>query len=350
MKRTFQKLMAIMLAITIFCTCIPEISAQASSYSDFATGQMLIVTAPDGVNMHLAPTTASARVMTLGQGNHLYVDQINYQTGWMKVTCGGHTGWVLGADGWFGTYNATPAVYSYSQKMQARVLATALNVHTTPVKLNSNIIDDLYTGQVVDALGYTNTGWTKVSYYRGSSLIVGYVYSAWVSVTAKTSTSTIPEKFTTIYGYSAAVKSSCEALNVHCSPSIDADIITDIYSGDVVNILAQSKSWYKISLNIDGNMRVGYIYRSYTNKKDAMENLRLSVSSKTLKKGKKYHILVRGNTGMSLKTTWKSGNKKVAKVSKTGYVTAKKKGTAKITCTVKVGKRTKKLTCRIKVK
>ncbi len=278
------------------------------------------------------------------------MDEIDYNTGWMKVTCGGHTGWVLGNDGWFASYNASPAVIAYSGNMQARVLATALNVHTTPVKLSSNIIDDLYLGQVVEALGYTNTGWTKVSYYKGSSLVTGYVYSAWVSVSAKTSTSSAQEQFTTIYGYSAAVKSTCAALNVHCSPSIDADVITDIYSGDVVNILAQSKSWYKISLNVNGSMREGYIYRSYTNKKDAMVNLRLSVSSKSLKKGKKYHILVRGNTGMSIKTTWKSSNTKVAKVSSTGYVTAKKKGTAKITCTIKVGKRTKKLTCRIKVK
>ncbi len=350
MKNALKNLTAFMLAAVIFCTCIPADSASAASYANFSTGQMLIVTEPDGVNMHQTPEVSSAnRIMTLGRGNHLYVKQVNYQTGWMLVTCGGHTGWVYGQEGWFAAYNDTPSVYSYSQNMQAKVLASALNVHKTPVKLSSNIIDDLYKGQVVDATGYTNTGWTKVSYYRGSSRIEGYVSSAWVSVTAKP-VATAPEKFTTIYGYSAAVKSTCSALNVHCSPSTSADVITSISSGTVVNILAQSKTWYKISLNVSGNMRTGYIYRSYTDKKDALDNLRLSVTSKTIKKKAKYHLLIRGNTGMSLKATWKTSNKKIATVNKYGYITGKKSGIAKITCTIKVGKRTKKLTCNIKVK
>lgn len=350
MKKIMQKWAAFLLALTLMAACVPDGTAQAASYVNFASGQTLIVTAPDGVNLHRTPlASAENRLTTLGRGNHLTVDQVNYQTGWMKVTCGGHTGWVLGSEGWFDVYNAAPVLYSYSGDMQARVLASALNVHRTPMKLNSNIIDDLYKGQIVDALGYTNTGWTKVRYYRGGTQIQGYVSSAWVDVARKKTTESL-EKFTTISGYSAAVKSSCSALNVHCSPSVSADVIADIYSGDVVNILAQSKTWYRISLNVGGQMRTGYIYRSYTNKKDAMANLRLSASSKTLKKSKKYHILVRGNTGMSLKTTWKSSNKKVASVSSKGYVTAKKKGTAKITATIKVGTRTKKLTCKIKVK
>lgn len=350
MKNTLRKLAAFVLVAVIFCTCIPAESVEAASYADFVAGQTLIVTAPDGVNMHQTPqVSVSNRLMTLGWGNHVYVKRVDYQTGWMLVTCGGHTGWVFGQEGWFSGYNAASTVYSYAQNMQAKVLASALNVHTAPVRLSSNIMDDLYKGQVVDALGYTNTGWTKVSYYRGGNRIEGYVSSAWVKVTSKPAAA-VSEKFTTIHGYSAAVKSSCSALRVHCSPSISADVITNIYSGDVVNILAQSKTWYKISLNVNGNMRTGYIYRSYVNKKDAMANLRLSASSKTMKRKGKYHILVRGNTGMSLKATWKSSNKKVATVSSKGYVTAKKKGTAKITCTVKVGKRTKKLTCKIRVK
>ncbi len=350
MRTVLKKLTAVMLAVAMFCTCVPADAAKAASYADFTAEQMLIVTAPDGVNMHQTPQASAAnRIMTLGRGNHLYVNQVNYQTGWMLVTCGGHTGWVLGQDGWFAVYNAVPDVYSYAQTMQAKVLASALNVHRDPVKLSSNIIDDLYRGQVVDAVGYTNTGWTKVRYYRGGSQIEGYVSSAWVNVTAKV-VATAPEKFTTIYGYSAAVKSNCSALNVHCSPSTAADVMTCIYSGDVVNILAQSKTWYRISLNVNGNMRTGYIYRSYTNKKDALANLRLSAANKTVKRKGKYHILIRGNTGMSLKATWKTSNKKVATVNKNGYVTAKKKGTAKITCTIKVGNRTKKLTCKIKVK
>lgn len=48
--------------------------------------------------------------------------------------------------------------------------------------------------------------------------------------------------------------------------------------------------------------------------------------------------------------TWKSSNSKIASVTKKGVVTAKKKGTVTITCTVKNGTVTKKLTCKVTVK
>lgn len=48
--------------------------------------------------------------------------------------------------------------------------------------------------------------------------------------------------------------------------------------------------------------------------------------------------------------TWKSSNANIASVSKKGVVTAKKKGTVTITCTVKNGSVTKKLTCKVTVK
>lgn len=63
----------------------------------------------------------------------------------------------------------------------------------------------------------------------------------------------------------------------------------------------------------------------------------------TLSRGKCYTLKVKGCSG---KVTWKSSNKKVATVSKSGKVTAKKAGTAKITATVKA----KKFTCKITVR
>lgn len=50
------------------------------------------------------------------------------------------------------------------------------------------------------------------------------------------------------------------------------------------------------------------------------------------------------------KATWKSSKASVATVNANGIVTAKTKGTAAITCTVKTGKQTKKLTCNVTVK
>lgn len=54
--------------------------------------------------------------------------------------------------------------------------------------------------------------------------------------------------------------------------------------------------------------------------------------------------------GVNKNVTYKTSNKKVATVSKNGVVTAKKKGTAKITATIKVNGKNKSVTCKVTVK
>ena len=71
---------------------------------------------------------------------------------------------------------------------------------------------------------------------------------------------------------------------------------------------------------------------------------KLNKTKVSITKGNTYKLKVSG--GKVKKNSWKSSNKKVATVSQSGKVTAKKAGTAKITC--KVG--TKKLTCKVTVK
>ena len=69
--------------------------------------------------------------------------------------------------------------------------------------------------------------------------------------------------------------------------------------------------------------------------------VKLNKKSLTLAKGQQYYLRCSGTTA---KVTWKSSNKKVASVYD-GTITAKAKGTAKITAKVKG----KKLTCKVKV-
>ena len=54
--------------------------------------------------------------------------------------------------------------------------------------------------------------------------------------------------------------------------------------------------------------------------------------------------------GVNKAVTYKTSNKKVATVSKTGVITAKKAGTAKITATVKINGKNKTVTCKVTVK
>lgn len=82
------------------------------------------------------------------------------------------------------------------------------------------------------------------------------------------------------------------------------------------------------------------------------QNNVMEVNAATVKLNKKTATLIEGKTlvlkvtGTKKKVTWKSSNKKVATVTSTGKVTAKKKGTA--TITAKVGNKT--LKCKVTVK
>lgn len=90
-----------------------------------------------------------------------------------------------------------------------------------------------------------------------------------------------------------------------------------------------------------------YIYATLNNKtlrcKIKVENPAINKKTLTLQTGKTYRLIIK-NTKQSI--TYKSSNKKVATVSKTGIITAHSIGTAKITATLTCGK---KYTCSVTV-
>lgn len=331
--------------------------SSAAQTASILTGQTHIVTSSDGLDVYSGPSVSYDRLLTLGCGDQLTVTNTTYSSGWTKISCGGHSdGWVSTEDlAASSTVITAPKEYSYSGK-QAKILASALTVYATASSSyintltgKSNLAGSLYNGQVVDAIGYTTNGFTKVQYDVNGTIITGYVNSTWVKISAKPS-NTPKETFTKIYGYSAQIKTEYEAVSIYASPRMDASILATLKSGQVVTILSQSANWYRITLNVNDEMLTGYIYRSFATRKNALSNLYLSKTSKTLKVRQKYQLALRGTTGMNVKVSWKSSKKKVASVNSRGYIVAKKAGTTKITCTVKVGNRTKKLTCKIRVK
>ena len=84
-----------------------------------------------------------------------------------------------------------------------------------------------------------------------------------------------------------------------------------------------------------------------TVKKISTTKMKINKKSLTLKKGKTYTLKTSVTPKNSQdKLTFKSSNKKVATVSSKGKITAKKKGTAKIT----VQSGAKKVVCTVKVK
>jgi uncharacterized protein YjdB len=84
--------------------------------------------------------------------------------------------------------------------------------------------------------------------------------------------------------------------------------------------------------------------------KTPVTKIKLNKTKATVKAGKKLTLKATVTpTKAYKKVTWKSSNTKVATVSSSGKVTAKKKGTVTITCTAADGSG-KKVTCKIKVK
>ncbi len=85
--------------------------------------------------------------------------------------------------------------------------------------------------------------------------------------------------------------------------------------------------------------------------KNPVKKIKLSAKTTTLKKGRSVTIKAKftPSKGISKELTWTSSNKKVATVNAKGKVTAKKKGTTKITAKAKDGSG-KKATIKIRVK
>ena len=125
-------------------------------------------------------------------------------------------------------------------------------------------------------------------------------------------------------------------------------------------VSAKSCKWYSTKKSVATVSRGGkvtakkagttYIYVKYKGRKSAKKKVtvqnpapKISKSRVTLTKGKSITLKV---TGTKKKPKWSSSKKSVAVVSRSGRVTAKKAGTAKITA--KIGK--KKYTCKVIVK
>jgi uncharacterized protein YjdB len=85
--------------------------------------------------------------------------------------------------------------------------------------------------------------------------------------------------------------------------------------------------------------------------KQPVTKIKLNKTKATIKKGKTVVLkaTIAPKNAASKKVTWTSSNKKVATVTKTGKVVAKKKGTTVITCKASDGSG-KKVTCKITVK
>lgn len=349
MKNILKRTAAMLLILVMVFTSIPA-SASAANYTNFNVGDTLIVKVSGGINMRKQPVTTSAVLLCVPYGK--YVSVLNIGTGssagWIRVSYGSTTGWVYAKnDGWFEAL--APTVYKYpSNTYEATVIATTgLLVHSTPYLINNNVIDTLPYKTVVDMIGYTKNGLTQISYKKNSKTYNGYVATKYLSYSKKT----VKETFKKIYGYSAKVSDDIAALNVRSAANTTSSILTTLDPEQLALIVSESANFYKVKVTVNGKTKKGYVSKAYTSKVDSLKkNVSLNKTKKTLTVGKKYTLKVKNTANLNLTTTWKTNKKSVATVNSKGRVTAKKAGTATITCTVKTGTRTRKIKCKITVK
>lgn len=101
---------------------------------------------------------------------------------------------------------------------------------------------------------------------------------------------------------------------------------------------SEGRAWVRYSFSDDEELKVAPNVKLYT---DAVKKVTITNGRKvTLRKGKKLRLKVAFTPETSTsELTWTSSNEKVATVSATGKVTAKRKGTAKITVRTTNGKK-----------
>jgi hypothetical protein len=132
------------------------------------------------------------------------------------------------------------------------------------------------------------------------------------------------------------------AVTVQSAVSSNKKVATVSKSGNKITITSAAKKGTATITVTDKN---GKTVKVKVTTKAAPKKVKLKKSSIKLKKNKTYAIALK-NT-VSAKVTYKTSNKKVATVSETGLVTAKKKGSCKITVTTYNGKHTR-LKVRVK--
>ncbi|SFR81514.1 Ig-like domain-containing protein [Anaeromicropila populeti] len=145
-------------------------------------------------------------------------------------------------------------------------------------------------------------------------------------------------------------------------PSVDIRIY-DIDGIELDSFAVYAKGSQSKSLSLTENCFYIRVY-TYFNGDEDLGNYTISLSDKvnvtkvtlnkskvTLKKGKSVTLKakVTPSSASNKKVTWKSSNSRIATVSSTGKVTAKRAGKVTITCTTKDGSK-KKATCKITVK
>lgn len=199
-------------------------------------------------------------------------------------------------------------------------------------------------GWVVDVVAQDGA-FSKVCFYQGNinNRAYGYIKTSNLFITP----TPLNEKFEKVYGYTGLT--IFDNVDVRSTTKLN-DVFQILPKLSRVTILEKSPNWYKVKTKVKGVVKTGYIYRGLLKAEDALYSRISLACTKKLVRGKNYKITVKDTcpVALSKKVTWKTSNKKIISISKTGTFKIKKPGKATITVQIKCGTRTRTFKLKLK--
>lgn len=190
----------------------------------------------DNVAVHASRNSNSAVLTRVNSGTRLIIARRS--ANWSRVTVNGHTGWIRNTN-----------ITMNNAARPGRVTAN-VNVHVTP-QANSNVLRRLPRNAEVMILQRTtngtgvNQGWTQVRIQHNNATLTGWVRTNQIELTNHTRR---------ITGTNRALLRS--------GPGTSFNINHRINPNTQVTLLAQTGSWSRVRVRINGRNEVGWIGNS----------------------------------------------------------------------------------------
>ena len=197
----------------------------------------------DALRLRQEPSLSASTITCLQDGTKLSVHE--QMDGWFKVVYNNRTGYVSSD---YVAYTSAPVVQvSVENENIGKTVVNAdhVNFRVKP-STDAEVISKLSKDATVELIS-TADGWCEVV----SGGQVGYVSADYISVDG-----------IAVQNARGMVTGSC--VNVRSQPTTGAGIVTKIYAGSVIDLLALNNNWYTISYNgTTGYVCADYI-RQYT--------------------------------------------------------------------------------------
>lgn len=253
-KKKLKKIIAIsgVVGTILAAKTIPANATELNSgiaVASISKGQVVNVTST--LRIRESASTDSSVVGTMRNGNTF--DIISKSGNWYQIKYNGITGYVHGD--YVKEVTASSAV---STKGKVYNVATNLRVRSG-ASTNSSILGYLTNNTEVSIVG-TEGSWYKIQYNGG----YGYVSKEYISVNGSSSnngsssdnnSSSETEINKTGYVYNV----SSGGLRVRKEASTSSTVLGTLYSGNSVNIIGETGSWYKIKYNSS----YAYVHKDY---------------------------------------------------------------------------------------